>query len=120
MLVNCQSLWQFAEQETAGYSLSQSFSSSSTDHFSGLLKPSVGSVLCRFQRARNVHLLPFPAVQNDLFDKGVQEEVRLAQQVIHLGHVVGERHGLSLRALLSSAVVIADKRNLDGLESITG
>ncbi|OAA77504.1 Isoleucyl-tRNA synthetase [Akanthomyces lecanii RCEF 1005] len=89
-----------------------------TDHIYGLLKPYLGPVLDQFQDARSVHFLPFPTVQHDLFDENVQEKVRLLQQVVQLGRVARERNGLSLRTPLSSAVVIADERQLSDLESV--
>ena len=89
-----------------------------TEHIYGLLKPYLGPVLGQFQDARSVHFLPFPTVQHDLFDESVQEKVRLLQQVIQLGRVARERNGLSLRTPLSSAVVIADERQLKALEPV--
>ncbi|OAR03780.1 hypothetical protein LLEC1_04281 [Akanthomyces lecanii] len=89
-----------------------------TDHIYRLLKPYLGPVLGQFQDARSVHFLPFPIVQHDLFDESVQEKIGLLQQVIQLGRVARERNGLSLRTPLSSAVVIADERQLEKLESV--
>ncbi len=90
-----------------------------TEHIYGLLKPYLGPVLGQFQDARSVHFLPFPIVQHSLFDEGVQQKVRLMQQVIQLGRVARERKGLPLRTPLSSAVVIADEQHLKDLESVT-
>lgn len=90
-----------------------------TDHIYRLLKPYLGRALDQFQDARSVHFLPFPTVQHDLFDESVQEKVRVLQQVIQLGRMARERNGLSLRTPLSSAVVIADERQLKDLESVS-
>jgi isoleucyl-tRNA synthetase len=89
-----------------------------TEHIYQLLRPHLSSALANFPDARSVHFLPFPTVQEALFDETIERQVAAMQRVIQLGRVARERRNLSLKTPLLSLVVIADSQPLADLDSL--
>lgn len=91
-----------------------------TEHIYRLLKPSLGEVLKQYKDARSVHFLPFPTVQEALFDAEIERKVSSMQKVINLGRTARERRTLSLKTPLRSIVVVSDEQHLSDVESLVG
>jgi isoleucyl-tRNA synthetase len=89
-----------------------------TEHIYGLLKPYLGDELAQFQDSRSVHFLPFPTVQENLFDEEIERKVSSMQKVIQLGRMVRERCSISLKMPLLSLVVIADTQHISDVQSL--
>lgn len=89
-----------------------------TEHIYQLLRPQLGGVTDQFQDARSIHFLPFPAVQEALFDQVIERQVSAMQKVIQLGRGARERRNLSLKTPLLSLVVIADRQPLSDVDSL--
>ncbi|KAK4143920.1 isoleucyl-tRNA synthetase [Dichotomopilus funicola] len=89
-----------------------------TEHTYQLLRPQLASVTAEFADARSVHFLPFPTVQEALFDGVIERQVSVMQKVIQLGRVARERSNLSLKTPLLSLVVVAHKQALADIESL--
>lgn len=89
-----------------------------TEHIYGLLKPYLGNVVAEFEDSRSVHFLPFPTVQETLFDEVIQRKVAIMQKVIELGRVARERCNISLKTPLLTLVVIADASKLSDVQSL--
>jgi isoleucyl-tRNA synthetase len=89
-----------------------------TEHIYQLLRPHLASAIAEFADARSVHFLPFPAVQEVLFDKVIERQVSVLQRVIQLGTVARERRNLSLKTPLLTLVVVADRQALADTESL--
>lgn len=89
-----------------------------TEHIYGLLKPYLGESLLQFEDSRSVHFLPFPTVQEALFDEVIERKVSAMQKVIQLGRVARERRNVSLKLPLLSLVVIADNQFITDVESL--
>ncbi|KAH7317048.1 isoleucyl-tRNA synthetase [Stachybotrys elegans] len=89
-----------------------------TEHIYQLLKPQLGSILEEFKDSRSVHFLPFPTVQEALFDEVIERRVFSMQKVIQLGRLARERRTLALRTPLLTLVVIADSQQLSDIESL--
>jgi len=89
-----------------------------TDHIFGLLKPYLGELLEKFPDSRSVHFLPYPTVQDNLFDEVTERRVAAMQEVIELGRVAREKQNITLKTPLLSLVVIADAQHLEDVESL--
>lgn len=89
-----------------------------TEHIYQLLRPQLSEVAAAFADARSVHFLPFPTVQEALFDETIERQVSVMQRVIQLGRVARERRNLSLKTPLLSLVVIADNQPLADIDSL--
>lgn len=89
-----------------------------TEHIYGLLKPYLGEQLSGFKDSRSVHFLPYPTVQESLFDEAIERKVSAMQKVIQLTRVARERAGVSLKTPLISIVVIADAQHLSDIEEL--
>lgn len=89
-----------------------------TEHIYGLLKPYLGHAASQYQDARSVHFLPFPEVQETLFDEVIERKVSAMQKVIQLGRTARERCNISLKTPLLSLVVIADAQVISDVESL--
>lgn len=72
----------------------------------------------QFQDARSVHFLPFPTVQEALFNEEIERKVSAMQKVIQLSRTVRERHNIALKTPLLSLVVIADEQVLSDVQSL--
>ncbi|KXX74756.1 Isoleucine--tRNA ligase, cytoplasmic [Madurella mycetomatis] len=89
-----------------------------TEHIYQLLRPQLGDVTAQFKDARSVHFLPFPAVQEALFDQVIERQVSAMQKVIQLGRGARERRNLPLKTPLPSFVVIAGRQTLSDVASL--
>ncbi|TPX07993.1 uncharacterized protein E0L32_010324 [Thyridium curvatum] len=89
-----------------------------TEHIYGLLKPHLGSAITQFPDSRSVHFLPFPAVQEALFDEVVERRVAAMQKAIQAARTARERSNLPLKTPLLTLVVIADHHVLSDIESL--
>lgn len=89
-----------------------------TEHIYGLLKPYLAEVTKEFKDARSVHFLPFPTVQEALFDAEIERKVASMQKVILLGRTARERRTISLKTPLKSIVVVSDEQHLSDIESL--
>ena len=87
-----------------------------TEHIYGLLKTHLSNVMSEFKDMRSVHFLPFPSVQEALFDDVIERQVSMMQRVIQLGRVARERRNISLRIPLLTLVVIGDEHHLSDVE----
>lgn len=90
-----------------------------TEHIYSLLKPQLQPVIEEYRDSRSVHFLPFPTVQEALFDEVVERKVAAMQKVIQLGRTVRERCTLPLKTPLLSIAVIADPEVLADVESLS-
>lgn len=90
-----------------------------TEHIYGLLRPYLGPVLEDYKDSRSVHFLPFPTVQQALFDEVVERKVAAMQKVIQLARTARERQNIPLKTPLLSIVVIADAEILADVESLS-
>ena len=91
-----------------------------TEHIYGLLKPYLGPVVEQYKDSRSVHFLPFPTVQQSLFDSAVERKVAAMQKVIQLARTARERCNIPLKTPLLSIAVIADPHILADVESLSG
>jgi isoleucyl-tRNA synthetase len=82
------------------------------EHIYGLLQPYQGDQLTGFADSRSVHFLPYPTVQESLFDEVTERKVSAMQKVIQLGRIARERANTPLKTPLLSLVVIADTQVL--------
>jgi isoleucyl-tRNA synthetase len=89
-----------------------------TEHIYQLLRPQLEGITEQFKDARSVHFLPFPAVQEALFDQVIERRVSTMQKVIQLGRLARERRNLSLKTPVLSLVVIADPQPLADIDSL--
>ena len=89
-----------------------------SDHIYGLLKPYLGDAVTQFQDSRSVHFLPFPTVQEALFDEVIERKVSAMQKVIQLGRTARERCNISLKTYLLSLVVIADTQIISDVQTL--
>ncbi|KAH8763660.1 isoleucyl-tRNA synthetase [Diaporthe sp. PMI_573] len=89
-----------------------------TDHIYGLLQPYQGDQLAVFTDSRSVHFLPYPTVQESLFDEVTERKVSAMQKVIQLGRVARERANTPLKTPLLSLIVIADTQVLSDVEEL--
>ena len=90
-----------------------------TEHIYGLLRPYLGPVLEGHADSRSVHFLPFPTVQQSLFDEAVERKVSAMQKVIQLARTARERCNIPLKTPLLSIAVIADADILADVESLS-
>ncbi len=91
-----------------------------TEYIYGLLKPHLSAeVRATFKDDRSVHFLPFPTVQESLFDEVIERKVAAMQKVIQLARTARERCNVSLKTPLLSVVVIADQHILDDVDSLS-
>ena len=91
-----------------------------TEHIYSLLKKHISpSVLKTFKDDRSVHFLPFPTIQESLFDEVIERKVGAMQKVIQLARTARERCNVSLKTPLMSVVVIADQNILDDVEELS-
>lgn len=91
-----------------------------TEHIYGLLKPHLSAERrASFKDDRSVHFLPFPTVQESLFDEVIERKVAAMQKVIQLARTARERCNVSLKTPLLSVVVIADQHILDDVEELS-
>ena len=88
-----------------------------TEHIYGLLKPHLGD-LSRFEDSRSVHFLPFPSVQESLFDEEVERKLSSMQKAIRLGRTARDHCNVTLKIPLLSLVVIADPHIISDIESL--
>lgn len=65
-----------------------------------------------------MHFLPYPVVQDSLFDEVIERKVGAMQNIIQLGRTVRERASTPLKTPLLSLVVVADKELLSDVESL--
>lgn len=70
------------------------------------------------QDTRSVHFLPYPTVQESLFDEATERKVTAMQKVIQLARTARERANITLKTPLHSIVVIADSAQLSDIESL--
>lgn len=89
-----------------------------SEHIYGLLKPYVEEQLCAFRDTRSVHFLPYPTVQDSLFDEVTERKVSAMQKVIQLGRVARERADLPLKTPVPTLVVIADAQKLSDVDEL--
>ena len=89
-----------------------------TEHIYGLLKPHLGDAIKQFEDPRSVHFIPFPTVQESLFDEVIERKVGFMTKVIELGRIARERCSISLKTPLLQLVVIADPHILSDVESL--
>lgn len=89
-----------------------------TEHIYGLLKPYLSQLLSNFQDTRSVHFLPYPVVQDSLFDEAIERKVEAMQKVIQLGRTARERAGVPLKTPLLCLVAIADQEHLSDVDSL--
>ena len=89
-----------------------------TEHIYQLLRPQLTPATADLPDARSVHFLPFPAVQEALFDAVIERRVAVMQRVIQLGRAARERRNVSLKTPLLSLVVIADAQPLADVDSL--
>lgn len=89
-----------------------------TDHIYGLLKPYLGELLAKHKDVRSVHFLPYPTINEALFDEVTERRVSAMQKVIQLGRTARERRSIGLKMPLLSLVVIADAQHLADVESL--
>ena len=89
-----------------------------TEHIYQLLRPQLAAVTSAYTDARSVHFLPFPTVQEALFDAAIERQVSVMQRVIQMGRAARERRGLSLKTPLLSLVVIADCQRLADVDAL--
>ncbi|KAI9836672.1 MAG: hypothetical protein M1819_001308 [Sarea resinae] len=89
-----------------------------TVHIYGLLKPYLGDAAAQFQDSRSVHFLPFPTVQEALFDEVIERKVSAMQKVIQLARAARERCNISLKTPVLSLVVIADTQFISDVQSL--
>ncbi len=90
-----------------------------TEHIYSLLKPYLGAdALARFPDPRSVHFLPFPTVNETLFDEVMERRVATMQKIIQLGRGARERSKRSLKTPLQSIVVVADSEPLSDIETL--
>lgn len=87
-----------------------------TEHIYGLLKPYLD--LSQFEDSRSLHFIPFPTVQEALFDEGVERQLSSMQKVIQLGRTSRDRCNVPLKTPLLSLVVIADAQVTADIESL--
>ncbi len=91
-----------------------------TEHIYGLLKPFLSdATLKEFADSRSIHFLPFPTVQESLFDEVIERQVDAMQKVIQLGRQVREQCNLTLKMPLLSMVVVADSHILADVGTLT-
>lgn len=90
-----------------------------TEHIYCLLRPYLGPVLEQHKDSRSVHFLPFPTVQQSLFDEAVERKVAAMQKVIQLARTARERCNIPLKTPLLSIAVIADADVLADVESLS-
>ncbi|CAK7223694.1 hypothetical protein SCUCBS95973_005266 [Sporothrix curviconia] len=91
-----------------------------TEHIYSLLKPHLSAeVRAGFKDDRSVHFLPFPTVQESLFDEVIERKVAAMQKVIQLARTARERCNVSLKTPLLSVVVIADPHILADVEELS-
>lgn len=90
-----------------------------TEHIYGLLRPYLGPVIEEYADSRSVHFLPFPTVQDELFDEVVERKVGAMQKVIQLARTARERCNIPLKTPLLSIAVIADPHILADVESLS-
>jgi isoleucyl-tRNA synthetase len=89
-----------------------------TEHIYGLLKPYLGDAIAQFQDSRSVHFLPFPTMQEALFDEVIERKVSAMQKVIQLARTARERCNISLKTPLLTLVVIADTERISDIQSL--
>ena len=89
-----------------------------TEHIYGLLKPYLGDAIAQFKDPRSVHFLPFPTVQDALFDEVIERKVSAMQKAIQLARTARERVNISLKTPLLSLVVIADAQLISDIKSL--
>lgn len=89
-----------------------------TEHIYQLLRAQLAPATAHLPDARSVHFLPFPAVQEALFDAAIERRVAAMQRVIQLGRAARERRNVSLKTPLLSLVVIADVQRLADVDSL--
>ncbi|KAH6845077.1 isoleucyl-tRNA synthetase [Chaetomium sp. MPI-CAGE-AT-0009] len=89
-----------------------------TEHIYQLLRPQLAPATTDLPDARSVHFLPFPTVQEALFDAAIERRVAAMQRVIQLGRAARERRNISLKTPLLSLVVIADAQSLADVDSL--
>lgn len=65
-----------------------------------------------------MHFLPFPTVQEALFDEVIERKVSAMQKVIQLGRTARERCNISLKTPLLSLVVIADTQLISDVQTL--
>lgn len=89
-----------------------------TEHIYQLLRPQLTGATAHFKVSRSVHFLPFPSVQEALFDEVIERQVSVMQKVIQLGRVVRDRRNLGLKTPLLALVIIADRQHLADIDSL--
>lgn len=65
-----------------------------------------------------MNFLPFPTIQEALFNEGIEGKVSAMQKVIQLSRALRGRHNIVLKTPLLSLVVIADKQVLSDVQSL--
>lgn len=91
-----------------------------SEHIYSLLKKHISPEVSKtFKDDRSVHFLPFPTVQESLFDEVIERKVGAMQKVIQLARTARERCNVSLKTPLMSVVVIADQNILDDVEELS-
>ena len=89
-----------------------------TEHIYQLLRSQLAQMISELPDARSVYFLPFPTVQEALFDAVIKRQVSVMQKVIQLGRVARERRNLSLKTPLLSLVVIPDSQPLADIDTL--
>ena len=90
-----------------------------TEHIYGLLKPHLSEeAVAQFRDSRSVHFLPFPTVQESLFDEATELRIATMQKVIQLARGAREKSQVPLKTPLRSLVVVADPDILAHVEAL--
>lgn len=90
-----------------------------TEHIYGLLTPRLSDkVMAEFEDSRSVHFLPFPTVEETLFDEVIERKVSAMKKAIQLARTARERSGLSLKTPVPSLVVITDSQYISDIEPL--
>jgi isoleucyl-tRNA synthetase len=89
-----------------------------TEHIYGLMKPFLVDLLADVKDSRSIHFLPFPTVQDSLFDAATERKVAAMQKVISLGRTARERRNIPTRTPLLEVVVVADEEHLSDVKEL--
>lgn len=89
-----------------------------TEHIYGLMKIYQEDAAADSEETRSVHFLPFPVVQEALFDEVVERKISTMQKVIELARIARDRCNTPLKTPLLTLVVVSDSQRLSDLESL--
>lgn len=85
-----------------------------------LLKPHVEGLLAEsnHENIASVHFLPYPTVQESLFNTDIERKINAMQQVIQLARTTRERANVTLKTPLLTMVIIGDQQKLSDVEAL--